>query len=51
MDIVDSVYRAFERHPNDLMLATSVADIRRAKRQGKVASLMGIEGGHVIENS
>jgi membrane dipeptidase len=51
LDMIDSVYRAVERHPNDLMLATSVADIRRAKRQGKIAALMGIEGGHAIENS
>jgi membrane dipeptidase len=33
------------------MFATSVADIRRAKRQGKIAALMGIEGGHAIEDS
>ncbi len=51
LDMIDSVYRAIERHPNDLMLATSVADIRRAKRQGKVGALMGIEGGHAIEDS
>jgi membrane dipeptidase len=51
LDMIDSVYRAVERHPNDLMFATSAADIRRAKRQGKIACLMGIEGGHAIENS
>src|SRR5882762_10969516 len=51
LDMIDSVYRAVERHPNDLMLATSAADIRRAKKQGKIAALMGIEGGHAIENS
>jgi membrane dipeptidase len=51
LDMIDSVYRAVERHPNDLMLATSVADIRRAKRTGKIAALMGIEGGHAIEDS
>jgi membrane dipeptidase len=51
LDMIDSVYRAVERHPNDLMLATSAADIRRAKRQKKIAALMGIEGGHAIENS
>src|SRR6476659_10224090 len=51
LDMIDSVYRAVERHPRDLMLATSVADIRRAKRQGKIAALMGIEGGHAIEDS
>jgi membrane dipeptidase len=51
LDMIDAVYRAVERHPRDLMLATSVADIRRAKRLGKVACLMGIEGGHAIEDS
>jgi membrane dipeptidase len=49
--MIDSVYRAVERHPRDLMIGTSVADIRRAKRLGKVAALMGIEGGHAIEDS
>jgi membrane dipeptidase len=51
LDMIDSVYRAVERHPNELMMATSVADIRRAKKQKKIAALMGIEGGHAIENS
>ena len=51
LDMIDSVYRAVERHPKDLILATSVADIRRAKRTGKIAALMGIEGGHAIEDS
>ena len=51
MDQIDLVYRASERYPDKLMMATSVADIRRAKKQGKVAALMGIEGGHAIENS
>src|SRR5438132_2976661 len=51
LDMIDSVYRAVGRHPNDLMFATSAADIRRAKAQGKIACLMGIEGGHAIENS
>ncbi|MDQ2855327.1 MAG: membrane dipeptidase [Acidobacteriota bacterium] len=51
LDMIDSVYRAVERHPNDLMFATTAADIRRAKKSGKIAALMGIEGGHAIENS
>src|SRR5436190_24345972 len=38
LDMIDSVYRAIERHPNDLMLATSAADIRRAKTQNKIAA-------------
>jgi membrane dipeptidase len=51
LDMIDSVYRAVERHPNDLLFATSAADIRKAKKEGKIAALMGIEGGHAIENS
>lgn len=51
LDMIDYVYRAVERHPKDLMFATSTADIRRAKAQGKIAALMGIEGGHAIEDS
>lgn len=51
LDMIDSVYRAAERNPRDLMIATSVADIRRAKQLNKIAALMGIEGGHAIEDS
>src|SRR6266542_1111684 len=51
LDMIDTVYRAVERHPNALMFATSAADIRRVKKEGKIAALMGIEGGHAIENS
>jgi membrane dipeptidase len=51
VDLIDVTYRQVERHPTDLLLATSAADIRRAKREGKIAVLMGVEGGHAIENS
>jgi membrane dipeptidase len=51
LDMIDYVYRAAERHPNDLMMAYSTADIRRAKKENKIAALMGIEGGHAIEDS
>jgi membrane dipeptidase len=51
LDMIDYTYRAAENHPNDLMMSYSVADIRRAKKQGKIAALMGIEGGHAIEDS
>ena len=51
LDMIDIVYRQIERHPQDLMLATRAEDIRKAKAEGKIAALMGIEGGHAIENS
>src|SRR4051794_10846902 len=51
MDMIDQVYRAAERYPNDIMMSYSANDIRKAKKEGKLAALMGIEGGHAIENS
>jgi membrane dipeptidase len=51
MDLIDMVYRAAEKYPNDLVMSYTTADIRRAKKQKKIAALMGIEGGHAIENS
>jgi len=49
-DLIDSVYEQAERHPDRMMMAFSVADIERAHREHKLATLMGIEGGHSIEN-
>jgi membrane dipeptidase len=40
-----------DRHPDRLRFATTAADVRRAKRDGKVAILIGVEGGHAIESS
>ena len=51
LDLIDTSYRQVERYPQDLLLATSAADIRRAKREDKIAVLMGVEGGHAIESS
>ncbi|MCU0620886.1 MAG: dipeptidase [Gemmatimonadales bacterium] len=47
----DIARRMIARYPDRLLPALSVADIERAAREGKVASLLGMEGGHVIENS
>jgi membrane dipeptidase len=49
-DLIDSVYQQAARHPDRMMMAFSVADIERAHREHKLAALMGIEGGHSIEN-
>ena len=49
-DLIDSVYEQAERHPDRMMMAFSVADIERAHKQKKLAALLGIEGGHSIEN-
>ncbi len=49
-DLIDSVYEQAAHHPDRMMMAFSVADIERAHRDHKLAALMGIEGGHSIEN-
>jgi len=49
-DLIDSVYEQAYHHPDRMMMAFSVADIERAHREHKLAALMGIEGGHSIEN-
>jgi len=49
-DLIDSVYEQAARHPDRMEMAFSVADIERAHREHKLAALMGIEGGHSIEN-
>jgi membrane dipeptidase len=50
LDLTDSVYEQAARHPDRMMMAYSVADIERAHQEHKLAALMGIEGGHSIEN-
>ena len=49
-DMIDSLYEQAARHPDRMMMAFSVNDIERAHKQKKLAALMGIEGGHSIEN-
>ena len=51
LEQIDIARRMIARYPDRLQFATSVADIRAAHRAGRIASLMGMEGGHAIENS
>jgi membrane dipeptidase len=48
---IDLVKALTARYPADLEMAYSAADIRRIHKSGKIASLIGIEGGHQINNS
>jgi len=50
LDLIDSVYEQAARHPDRMMMAFSTDDIERAHKQKKLAALLGIEGGHSIEN-
>jgi membrane dipeptidase len=47
---IDLVHRMIARYPDDLELATTADDVERIARAGKIASLIGIEGGVAIED-
>jgi membrane dipeptidase len=51
LELIDSVYQQAAKHPDQMRMAFSPSDIVAAHREGKLAALMGIEGGHSIENS
>jgi membrane dipeptidase len=52
LEMIDTVkHDIVEKYPNDFLFATTAADIRRARREHKIAALIGIEGGHAIEDS
>ena len=51
LEQIDIARRVIEKYPDRLALALSPADIRREFKQGKLASLLGLEGGHAIEHS
>ncbi|MCS7081849.1 MAG: dipeptidase [Bacteroidetes bacterium] len=49
--LIDTVLAQIRRHPDRVELATSYEDVIRIVRSGKIAALMGLEGGHALENS
>ncbi|HKP86104.1 MAG TPA: dipeptidase [Blastocatellia bacterium] len=51
LDIIDAVNEQVRRHPETFEMAGTADDIRRIAKKGKIAALMGIEGGHAIEDS
>jgi membrane dipeptidase len=48
LDQIDAVRVQVHKHSNDLILATTAAEIHQAHKQGKIAALIGVEGGHMI---
>jgi len=48
---IDAVREQVRKHPKDMVLATTAAEIREARKQGKIAALMGVEGGHMINSN
>ena len=48
LDQIDAVHEQIRKHPKDLVLATTAEQIRQARKEGKIAALIGVEGGHMI---
>jgi membrane dipeptidase len=48
---IDLILAMCARYPDTFELATTAADVERIHKAGKIASLIGIEGGHAIESS
>jgi membrane dipeptidase len=51
LEQIELARRIIERYPDRLQLALSADDVERAFRHGRIGSLLGMEGGHVLENS
>ncbi|KOV63210.1 dipeptidase [Streptomyces sp. MMG1121] len=51
LEQIDCVRQLIARHPADLRAALTAADMEAARAEGRIASLMGAEGGHSIDNS
>ncbi len=51
LEQIDLAQRMIDRHPDDLALCRTADDVEAAMADGRIASLLGMEGGHVIEES
>lgn len=51
LEQIDVIHQMVKRYPDDLEMAYGTDDIERIRKSGKIASLIGIEGGHSIDNS
>ena len=51
LEQIDLIHRMVRRYPDVFEMALTADDIERISREGRVASLIGLEGGHAIENS
>jgi membrane dipeptidase len=47
---IDAIRAACEKYPNDIALATTADDVRRIVATGRIAALMGLEGGYMVED-
>src|SRR5216683_2436943 len=50
LDQIDAVHENVRKHSKDLVFARTAEEVRRAHAEGRIAALMGVEGGHMIGN-
>lgn len=50
MQEIDSVYAIAERNPSSVMITKTPAELKKAVKEKKLAAMMGVEGGHMIDN-
>jgi membrane dipeptidase len=50
LDQIDAVREIVRKYTKDMVLARTAEDVRRVHAQGKIAALLGVEGGHMIGN-
>ena len=50
LDQIDAVREQVRKHSGDLALATTAAEVREARQDRKIAALLGVEGGHMIDS-
>src|SRR6266567_1406385 len=50
LDQIDAVHENVRKYSKDLVLCRTAAEVREAHKQGKIAALIGVEGGHMIGN-
>lgn len=50
LDQIDLVHENVRRHSKDMVFCTTADEVQRAHAQGKIAALIGVEGGHMIGN-
>ena len=50
LDQIDAVHENVRKYSKDLVVCRTAAEVRAARKQGKIAALMGVEGGHMIGN-
>ncbi|MCJ7497158.1 MAG: dipeptidase, partial [candidate division Zixibacteria bacterium] len=50
-NLIDFFYQQLEKYPDDLELAKNISDFKKINKKGRIACVLGLEGGHSIEGN